>query len=610
MIIAVGIAAAVLLLIFEWRRRDRRQRFARVVASVLAVGALVAWRLQPAATDETPPRAAAAAVLVMQGADASAQLPHVVSATSRFILADAGPVGGDTALVPDVGFLRRRYPEINRLRIIGDGLEPYELELLGGVAVTYEPTEALAKTPAISALSAPREVSLGEAIAIRGRVDGLRSDERVRVAVEAPDGLEISVIVGSTGDTTFALSPASPAAEGQFVWRVKLLRDDDQRTVLAEETLGIAVRAARLPRALVLESSPNLDTTHLQRWYAEHGGAFNARTLVGAARYRFAAAEFAQVDAGLLADFDVVIADARALTALQPDEKRALRAAVAEAGLGMLILPRGELTLPNEFAAWRIAPAAAESESERRSARLVWRGLAAPVETPVAIENAAIEMQTSRRALVIDSRGAPVVDAVRRGRGEIALSLVRDTWQWRLQNQSVTFARYWSFVLGRLAKAQAAEGWGIANAPGAPLLVNQPVELEYLSTAELPKPGEVRAAGDDHAVAVPLAQDLAEPQRWRTTFWPREAGWHHVVAPESGARLDFFVHGGDEWANVRAENRRAATERFAALSKEAPRAASDDETRGVTTAGGWACFAVFLLSSSYLWYERRNATRW
>jgi hypothetical protein len=214
-------------------------------------------------------------------------------------------------------------------------------------------------------------------------------------------------------------------------------------------------------------------------------------------------------------------------------------------------------------------------------------------------------MEAPGTALVTDSRGAPLVDAIARGCGQIALSLVRDTWQWRLQNQSAAFARYWSFLLGRVAKAQVAEGWRVANAPGAPLIAHQPVELENLSTAGVPRPGEVRIDGDRQTITVPLAQDFAEPLRWRTTFWPRTSGWHDVVAPNSGTRLDFFVHDADEWTSVRAENRRAATERFAALSKESPRVAFEDETRGVTTAGTWACFAVFLLSSSYLWVERR-----
>jgi hypothetical protein len=535
----------------------------------------------------------------------NAQLPDDILPADGFVLGNAAERQSDTTVIPDVAFLRRHFPQINRLRILGDGLEPFELEHLRGVEVAYERNGSSATVSTIAALAAPREVSLGQAIEIRGRVQGLRADESVRVSIEAPDGSETNAIVHASGDTTFALTPASPAAEGRFVWQVKLLRDDDERAVLAEERLGIAVRGPRLPRVLVLESSPNLETAHLQRWYAEHGGVLNARTLVGEGRYRFAAAEFPQVDAALLGGFDVVIADARALAALQPEENAALAAAVAEEGLGVLILPRGERSLPNEYSAWKIAPGAAEIESERRSARLVWRGLAEPIETPVAIENAAIEVDTSRAALVTDSRGATMVDAIGRGRGQIALSLVRDTWQWRLQNQPAAFARYWSFVLGRLTKRQAAEGWRVANAPGAPLIVNQPVELEYSAAEGVPRPGEVRAAGDAQAATVPLAQDLAEPQRWRTTFWPREAGWHHVIAPDSGIRLDFFVHDADEWTSVRAENRRVATERFAALTKESPRVLSDGATRRVTTAGAWACFAVFLLSSSYLWFERR-----
>jgi hypothetical protein len=80
--------------------------------------------------------------------------------------------------------------------------------------------------------------------------------------------------------------------------------------------------------------------------------------------------------------------------------------------------------------------------------------------------------------------------------------------------------------------------------------------------------------------------------------------------PSNGAQMDFFVQESNAWWSLRSERRRSATERFVALAEEMPPAtlAGHSKPERFKTAGlpGFF-FALFFVSSGYLWLERRRA---
>ncbi len=603
MIILAATAAALVLAILEWRRSDQRNRIARMAASLLAVAALAWWGMHPQAEAVEPGKAPTGATLWTGSPEDNIPATSRVPEEYQFALPGIAPKPGSVTVVPDVGYLRRHHPEINRLHIVGAGLSEFELAALDNLPVSFHHTAPPRRQAAIAFLNLPRQIRVGETLEIRGRVAGLDQGERTRVVVEGPEGSTSEAIIN--GDSSFSISAPAPPAEGRFVWQFKIVNDDVHRAVLAQERLGVAVTPALPSRVLVLESSPSLETTHLQRWFGTIGGSFASRTLVGEGRYRFAGPEFSVVDAQLLARYDVLITDLRTLLSLPPEEVEAIRAAIAVNGLGLLILSRGESAAVHPLVPWKIDPAPVEAESATRLARLQWLGLDEPTELPVTVENVEAEPLGEQTSLVSDSRGRAIVRTTRRGRGEIALGLARDTWRWRVQNQPGTFARYWSFLLRHLARPHTPERWNITNAPGTPLFVHEPVELQSTGNSEPPSPGEVISDGETKGVLLPLAQETAEPEKWQGTFWPRRAGWHRVAAPGGRTHLDFFVHEAGEWPGLRAAHRDAVTERFAALSSEAA-ASRPPADSGVVRAGTGVCFMLFLFSSAYLWWERRR----
>jgi hypothetical protein len=194
-----------------------------------------------------------------------------------------------------------------------------------------------------------------------------------------------------------------------------------------------------------------------------------------------------------------------------------------------------------------------------------------------------------------------------RGRGRIALTLVRETGRWQRENDPRAFAAYWSALFTPVARKSDAGRWVLASS--APVFVDQPVELIWRGPQPpVSKTGLVTEAGTTAAGAVvPLAPEPGGPGLWRSTFWPRRSGWHRVAMP-GGPSLDFFVHGAGEWQALDAARRRAATARFAEEWESVREAALP----GVVSAGGngfipGGLFALFVAAAGYLWLERRRA---
>ncbi|HSH37762.1 MAG TPA: hypothetical protein VK993_03165, partial [Chthoniobacterales bacterium] len=120
-----------------------------------------------------------------------------------------------------------------------------------------------------------------------------------------------------------------------------------------------------------------------------------------------------------------------------------------------------------------------------------------------------------------------------------------------------------------------------------------------------------KAEFENHEVQLPLAEDRAEPHQWRTTFWPRRAGWHKVQLGSDGAQIDFFVQEANAWSSLGTARRTRATQIAAAQSQGRASAGfqqPEHVSAGVNVGVVIALYTLFLASGSYLWLERRRAS--
>ena len=608
--LTLGLLALAVLLFWEWRRPVRRHLVYRLAATVLAVLSL-AGLLSPGDS----PQASSPQTAAVLWTPSSTVPPTNLLPPLQFTLPGAtGSLAPSARFMPDVGTVRRRFPNLRTVQIFGDGFDPAELPALTGLQVQFHPLNEPPAAPTLLFLDCPRELPLGQPLVVTGLVAGLPPGTNLSVSLESPDGTKTETPTepaDSQGQAVFSLRAAPLSAAGRFVWQLRV----GQNT----EPLGVSVVLPGLPRILVLEGAPHFDTAALRRWYEGAGGVLTIRTQVGKSNTQFAAAQgqpvaFGAVDAPLLSGCDLVLVDGAALASLRPEERTALLDAVEKTGLGLLvradaaILPPDTPTLPPTLAPffpWRLTPIGEAPPGEERPVRLRWPGQVAASEVLVSAAPFSVQLTARQHLLVRDREDHALAAAFQQGQGQIALTLIRATTRWQREGENAAFAAYWSYLFTRLARHVTPSGhWSLVNGDAGPVFVDHPLQLRWSGPLDqLPTPGTITTK-DDAADTLPLAQDERELHAWSGTFWPRQPGWHQVTAASGGEPFDFYVHPANAWRGLQAARRRQATERFAAESS-APSASTSPipPTNGHLNPVVW--FGLFVLAAGYLWTERR-----
>ena len=632
---AAVVAAAGVLIRDEWRRPDRRRLPWRIAAALLAVLSLALLGLRPAwrAGRSSPGNHGIEASLYTPGGQ-----PPATTTALRFTLPLAGIAAPpDAVVLPDVGALRRRFPQVGTLHIYGDGLEPFDLDALRGWRVVFHPP-GQPSAPAITFLRCPRELPLGAPLELQGRVDGLPPGGTATLALVGPDGSTVETPTspaGPDGSAAFVLRASTPPAVGRFDWRLRLTRGE----TLSDDPLGIAVVPPALPRVLVLETTPRFDTSALRRWFEQAGGTLAARTQLGKDLYRFfgpatgnggAPREFNTVDGLLLARYDLVLADGRSLLALTDPERAALHAAVADNGLGVVALA-DDAVIPAAGSAastaakspaafllpWTLRPVNGgagtdepASENADRAVRLRWPGMPLPMNAPVQAAPWEIALPPTELPLIRDDQGRAVAAAAPLGQGKLALTLVRETGRWNRTDESAAFAAYWSHLFSQVSRRDETAGhWSLADGGTGLARVDDPLELVWQGASTGPLLAATVTDATGARVTLPCIQDVAEPTRWRTTFWPLRPGWHRISGPAgqgTAAPFDFHVAAPGAWPALSNLRRRMATARFAAATQDAAAVSADTIAAAEPVPVGW-WFGLFLLGAGTLWVERRLA---
>lgn len=593
--ISLGVVAAILIGV-EWRRRDRRGRWRRVGALSLALAAISG--LMVSATNPLPPAK-------FTGTEVALVTPasggRVLGPAVAFSLFAADPPEPETAIAPDAAFVLRNAPDVALVRIFGNGVTAGDAAALKDRTVIRSGSIATPQAPQISVLTAPRSIRLGERFELHGRIAGIARESAVTVAVEAPDGTARSVEVSaaSDGTGTFVVDGGVPVAPGAFEWRLRLGTDIETATV------GVVVEPPDLPRVLFWESALNAETSRLRRWLVAAGGKVDARIRVSADRTRTTSAEgerALQLEREMLSDFDILLIDSAALSRLTPTERSEVNRAVRDGGLGLLVLAgTGSSDQEDALLPWTLLvdPAVADEGEGRRTRLRLERGLS--LDEPVGVLGATIQERRLGRRLAVDSLGHVIAATFSEGHGQLAVSLVQDSWRWLQQGHEQLFSHYWTEVLSAIGRPYiAAAGWQLADTTALPQ-VDQQLEFRAFNTGDgRVEPPRIEGPGEGEAVTLSLSALGA------AVYWPRRAGWHQLRTTPNADPYLFYVQPAHVLPGVQAEVRRRVTDRLVVDSPS--RAADTRPDPPPAAATTLAAFAFLLIALTVLWMEERRRT--
>lgn len=477
-------------------RRPRGWRIAALLLVQVASAVLLYRALFP----PTAPAPVGLLVVATAGADA---VPAARGPAARTVAMPEAPALPAAARMPDLATALRRHPGTTRVRVLGAGLVPRDLEAARGLDLEFRP----APLPrGLVALWPPRDPRAGRRFEVGGRTHGLAGGQ-----AELLDPAQAIVARARPDDDgRFRLTAVARDA-GPATWTLRLRGADG---AIAEQLpLALDVAPGARLRVLVLAGAPDPELKFLRRWASDADLALDTRIELGAGMQIGDAP--ARLDAATLAGYDLVVLDQRSWQALG-DRRGPLLQAV-RGGLGLLLrLPRA--TGPGD--------------------RTVLRQLGFEADNGTVVP------------MLADTDGTPRARWRAQGLGRIGVAAFDHSYRLVLAGDGDRHGDLWAQVFSTLARARAAPGARIEG----PARVG-----ERISVCGLPADAMVDAPDGGRTR---LHLDPASGARACAGLWPRVPGWHLLRAGEAIQR--FHVQADGAAPGLRAARLHDDTARLAA----------------------------------------------
>ncbi|WP_233555586.1 hypothetical protein [Pontibacter oryzae] len=582
----------LVLLWLAWRRPNRQRLGWRLVASMVAGISLVLLVFPPVTQQAINP---SAAILLTEGynPDTLKALQQQKAKLQVYTYQATSNVNGIplNALLQ----LRQHQPGLQTLHVLGYGLPTQELAQLEGLSLQTHLTELPA---GLQAVDWPQRVKLGQGVEVNGKY--MAKAGKAILYLHAAGQLQDSVTLLPDSSQTFRLR-YTPKVKGCAMYTL-LQKKGSQTDTLGQ--LPVHVEEPQPLGVLLLAATPNFEFKFLKNHLGElqHRVAFRAtisKNLSQSEWLNMPKTDLNRITPRLLQHFDVVITEPEALQNLSASERSVLQQAVSRDGLGVLSIAAAPAT-NRSTAFFTSFDTRRVSRQESRSVRASWAGTdaATAIAAPYTLVNA-----PALSALISESGKNVLAGARKAGWGKVAISLVPQTFPWQLEGKDKVYASYWATLLTAVAKEQVQEQFWQVTQPQFPK-PNQPVQLtftDYTSNGELTTATVTRLA-DSTSIHMPLAQHMHQPEKFSGDFWPRQSDWHQVQAAGTDPYF-FFVQDSTGFTFESIASRRAATQAFAASQRlRQANAALAYRNEPVPL---WWFFALFVLSSGFLWLEEK-----
>lgn len=587
LILAGSMIMLVILIYTELTRSNPSRKILRILLTIAAIAALTAAGLRPTYYRDAPQQTA----ILLTANYKTRVLDSILNAEPIEHIFSFSQQDRETTIIPSTGYLRRQYPDIKRLHILGDGIPSYEMSHVSAYQILLHLNPP---PPGINTLNYMSSIDLGEKLILQGTLSSRDTSNTVtlRLAGETVDSIEIDI--RTSAQFELAHTPVNP---GTYLYQIQVKNTQDE--YIQHDTIPLEVNPNPPLSILLIERTPGFETRYLKNWLASRQHPLIYRVRLTRDRYRTEAIncrerDLSRIRSSVLDDFDLMIIDSDGLLELSNPEKNAIRAAVEDDGLSLLILAHEALftiSIPGRDRSfffdllWQkddITSFEWSHESQNSSwEKLPYHFLPAQQLFP----------------LIATDRYPPAL-WYRRGKGKIGLSLITSTYVKQLQGEDQPYNALWTDMLRRLDPVE----W------------DRPVwELPYWAYLDEPmnisvstnftEPQLIYTTTNEQSSAIALRQHPLLHNEWEATVWPVSTGWNHLyLSNDSSYQAPFYVFNPTSWISFRNNSDQEALKAMAHKSgKENP-----SDTRKVPQEiPRWIFYLIFLLAAGGLWLERK-----
>ncbi len=580
--------STLLLLAFicwkEIQRKNKARLGLRITASVLAVAALYFIARPLNFERKLDPSKENTAVLLTVGfdKDSLSGLKNIPAySTEPSIVAR----NKNVKFIPDLEYFSRSQADINKIHILGYGLNKYELDVLRDHQLIFHP----GSISGFTSVNWNNIIRSGEKLIVQGSFKGA-SNKSVRILLR---GLSTTLdSVELRGQQNFELS-TSPKLISKAIYSLIALSGKD---TLAIEKIPVIIEEKTPLKILMISSSPDFESKFLKNWLYAEKYALAIRTNISKGKF---SSEFLntertnlnRISPVLLDGYDILIGDMSALSGLGSAESSAIQSAMSN-GMGVLI--RADSTGGSGF--YRRAFNIRQNRAiDQKNLTLSWEGQSVKKASTPSGQAMEITPRSGEQALVRDNKNHILASSKIYGAGRMIITTVPDTYTWMLSNNSANYSSYWSHILENAArKTEVKEGWAVLDQFP---VVNSHVRLTLENTAgDLPL---ARVSG----TPLRFAQDPLQTFRWTADYWPSETGWQSVRSANGDSW--WYVYEPGDWSSARSAEKMKTTARFAAENKaEVKTGGTAVRTYNYRIPVIWF-YLLFVGCCAFLWAEKK-----
>ncbi len=543
-VLSIALALLSLLIFWDVLSRSAKGRVWRVLANVLIISSLLGLYVRP-----------------YLRSDAEQVKAALVTDSLFSINTDSLRKNGYTIIESFGAYLELKATrEIEKLVVLGDGLETWELEQV------VHPLEYLKP---IQQAEGPLEVSANEAMT------NTRSSLSFRIA--ANDSMNVSLsgagietskqsIDAGNEVVTFEIKPT---IAGNLAFELTGVRGED---TLFTELVPMRVIERSGFNTLILTSAPSFEIRFLKNLLRAQGYGVTERLQVSKETFHESftnldSRSLSRLSKSLLKDFKVIMLDKKSYDELSYSEQQNVNTMLKKGALGIIWMDE----VSNIWL--RIRPTQTQIVSLKASQQTV--------ELEKMISSFGNDQE-------ITFQGNTIGHLHEVGLGNVMLPLVNATYQLQLKGHDALYSDLWNALLQPIVGIELKDA--DIQTPGFSR-VDEPTEFTFRSRDEKPiYLGTSRLA---------IKEKWHQPGVFTATAWPTTKGWNRISMGEK--QYDFFVFGPEDWRAQKVKQKREMTAAFVSVN-------DTNETQLVKIQkplSKWIFFSVLVLAFGFLWLEGR-----
>ncbi|MEO3406768.1 hypothetical protein AAFN85_22820 [Mucilaginibacter sp. CAU 1740] len=586
LVLGICLAVGIAVLLQEFRRDKKRLLGWRILAVIVAVVALACIAIPVSYQTEISGSGQSEAVLITDGFNPDslsiyknikqfttddkikARYPNVV------LLDELNSISVDSGII--------------QLHILGDGLSEYELSQLNKLSISFHPEQF---KQGVTAVNWNARIKTGDQLQVQGTYKN-SSPNKIKLLLEGLGTSLDSAFIKPGATAAFELKN-TPKISGKAVYRLLTISGTD---TVDHGSIPFRVDNTTPLKVLMLTSSPDFESRFLKNWLSEKGYAVALRSTISKDKFRtefinMPAISLENISGAVLDKFDLLIGDLSALKAISPQNSSALKTAVTQNGLGVII--RADSTAGNSW-----LQSSFKTQSSQGRDTLAYPILLQGNQQPLAALTTGqffIKFKDGIQPLVTNTRGHLLAATSLAGNGKLVYSVINNSFSWALSGNKVDYAKLWSALIQQAArKALPAESWDVTTDLPS---VSSPVDLQLKSTnATIATVGEADLSPNQN----PLL-----PFEYHYQYRPKTTGWQLIKA--GNATNWWYVYGDDEWQSLRKLKKQADTRRYSISHPHATGVTKPLQKKATILVSKIYAYILLLLACTFLWAEAKAA---